>query len=281
MLDFKKRLWIVKQKERGELSDGEIASVQQTSRRHVQRIWMWFQDDGLKALQDRPRGRKVDAIPFAYQQEVLRLRKKHYGIHKIRGMLERNGIAISKQKITKILMQHKLHVAAPEKGKRYHYIKWEKKHSNSLWQTDYCWVEKLGCWLTGWLDDHSRLLTSAAYVTKATAENSIKLFDRGVKKFGLPRETLSDRGCQYWSQHGDETSSFFTSLRERGVKHIYASVKKPTTCGKMERFWRTHRDERWSFASLQSFVKWYNFKRPHMSLGYLTPYEVWKRDLKV
>ena len=281
MLNFKKRVWIVQQKERGELTDSEIASAQQTSRRHVQRLWIRYQDRGLDALQEQPRGRKVDAIPLAYQQEILKWRKKQYGIHKIRGILQREGIALSKEKITKVLMQHRLHVAAPEKGKRYHYIRWERKHSNSLWQTDYCWVEKLGCWLTGWLDDHSRLLMSAAYVTEATTENSIRLFERGVRRFGLPRETLSDRGCQYWSQHGDQTSSFFTSLAQRGVKHIYASVKKPTTCGKMERFWRTHNDERWAFRSLQHFVRHYNYVRPHMSLDYKTPYEVWKRDIGV
>ncbi len=281
MLNFKKRVWIVKQKERGQLNDSEIAISQGITRRAVQKIWTRYQNHGFDALQEQLRGRKMDVIPLAYQQEILKWRKKQYGIHKIKGMLQQNGITISKQKITRVLMQHKLHVVAPEKGRRYHYIRWERKHSNSLWQTDYCWVERLGCWLTGWLDDHSRLLTSAAYVTEATTENAIKLFEEGARRFGLPRETLSDRGSQYWSQHGEETSLFFTSLQALGVHHIYASVKKPTTCGKLERFWRTHNDERWTFKSLERFVKHYNYSRPHMSLGWKTPYEVWKRDLKV
>lgn len=281
MLNFKKRVWIVKQKERGTLTDSEIASAEKTSRRHVQRLWVRYHVGGLEALREKPRGRKVDAIPIAHQQEILRWRKKQYGIHKIRAMLRQDRMDISKEKIDKVLRWHQLHTPSPKKGRRYHYIRWQRKHSNSLWQTDYCWIEQLGCWLTGWLDDHSRLLVSASYVTEATTENSIKLFEQGVKRFGLPRETLSDRGCQYFSSHPDNPSGFFIYMQRRGVKHIYASVKKPTTCGKMERFWRTHHDERWAFRSLDQFVKHYNYSRPHMSLGYKTPYEVWKKDLKV
>jgi|SRR3989338_3718647 len=280
MLTFKKRVWIVKQKKRGQLNDSEIAVSQQITRRAVQKIWVSYRQGGLEALHEQPRGRKVDAIPIAYQQEILRWRKKQYGIHKIRAMLQQDGIAISKQKINKVLRLHQLHAPAPEKGKRYDYIRWERKHSNSLWQTDYCWIEKLGCWLTGWLDDHSRLLASASYVTEATTENSINLFEKGARKFGLPRETLSDRGTQYYNPLG-ETCRFLEHMKQRKVKHIYASVKKPTTCGKMERFWRTHNDERWAFRSLGRFIEHYNYSRPHMSLGYKTPYEVWKRDLKV
>lgn len=281
MLTFKKKVWIVRNKERGVLADGDIACAQRTSRRHVQRLWIRYQKGGLEALHEKPRGRKVDALPRELQRRVLQLRKKQYGIHKIRGLLQQQGMDISKQKITKILRLHQLDAPAPEKGKRYHYIQWERKHSNSLWQTDYCWIERLGCWITAWLDDHSRLITAAEYFTEATTENSIALFEQGVKRFGLPRETLSDRGCQYYSNHPGNPAIFFEHMKRRQVKHIYASIKKPTTCGKMERWWRTHRDERWSFPSLRTFVRYYNYKRPHMSLGYRTPYEVWKKDLKV
>src|SRR3989344_3008850 len=199
MLTFKKRVWIVKQKKRGQLNDSEIAVSQQITRRAVQKIWVSYRQGGLEALHEQPRGRKVDAIPIAYQQEILRWRKKQYGIHKIRAMLQQDGIAISKQKINKVLRLHQLHAPAPEKGKRYDYIRWERNHSNSLWQTDYCWIEKLGCWITAYLDDHSRLITNADYVTEATTENSIKIFKKGVKKYGKPREVLSDRGVQYYA----------------------------------------------------------------------------------
>lgn len=280
MLDFKKRLWIVKQKEKGKLTDAKIAVSQQITRRAVQKIWHNYKLYGSDILRDKPKGRKVDAIPLAIQEDIIRLRKKDYGIHKIRGLLEQKDVYISRRKITKVLKRCNLHIPNPKKGRRYDYIRWERKHSNSLWQTDYCWIEKLECWLTAWLDDHSRLITSAEYVKHATTDNSLKVFEKGVRKYGLPRETLSDRGTQYYPNLG-ETCIFLKYMNSKKVNHIYASIKKPTTCGKMERWWKTHNDERWEFASLQRFVHYYNYQRPHMSLGWLTPYEVWERDLKV
>ena len=68
----------------------------------------------------------------------------------------------------------------------------------------------------------------------ATTESSLSLFEKAVKKWGLPRETLSDRGAQYYSGP-DEACKFLEYVESKGVKHIYASVKKPTTCGKMGR----------------------------------------------
>ena len=70
-------------------------------------------------------------------------------------------------------------------------------------------------------------------------------------------------------------------MKSKGINPIYASIKKPTACGKLERWWRTHNDERWEFSSLKKFVTHYNEKRLHMSLDWKTPYEVWLRDLKV
>ena len=280
MLNFKKRIWIIKQKENGELTDSQIASAQRITRRAVQKIWVKYQINGLDDLRDKQFGRKVDEIPNKIQEEILKLRKEDYGIHAIEGLLKNKDIIISHNKIHRFLRSKGLVKLEPKKGRRYNYIRWERKHSNSLWQTDFCWDSKQDCWLTAWLDDHSRLITAAEYVTEATTDNSLRIFERGIKSYGLPRETLSDRGSQYYANLG-ETCRFLEYMKSKGINHIYASIKKPTTCGKLERWWRTHNDERWNFASLNKFVDHYNNKRPHMSLDYLTPHEVWKRDFKV
>lgn len=280
MLSFEKKLWIIQQKEKKVLTDSEIASVQKISRRHVQRLWVKYQNYGEDIFLEKPRGRKVDEIPKLIQDKVLELRKNNYGIRKIEGLLKQENLNLSKRKIIRILKQNKLHIFEPKKSRRYDYVRWERDHSNSLWQTDYCWIEKLGCWLTGWLDDHSRLITSSEYITEATTETSLRLFEKGVKKFGLPREVLSDRGTQYYSPKG-ERCYYREYLESLGVKVIYASVKKPTTCGKLERFWKTHNLERWNYSSLKKFIEFYNYKRPHMSLGWKPPYEIWKKDFKV
>lgn len=280
MLNSQKKRWIINQANNGVISLSDIARAQKISRQAVYNIIQKYEQDGSSCFEDKLRGRKIDEIPEKVCKAILEKRKQGYGIRTIEGLLNIEGMTISHNKIHRFLRAEGLITPEPKKGRRYHYIRWERKHSNSLWQTDFCWIERLECWLTGWLDDHSRFIVSAEYVNEATTEESLRLFEGAAKLYGYPRETLSDRGTQYYAVRGG-TSRFLEHMQICNVNHIYASVKKPTTCGKLERFWGTHNKERWNFNNLQDFIQFYNFKRPHMSLNYKTPYEVYKRDFKV
>lgn len=277
MLSLEKKEWIIKQKRIGELNDSQIAMSQGISRRYVQKIWVTFKEEGLK---EKPLGRPEEEIPARIKEKVLSLRKEGHGIRAIEGLLQLEGILVSHNKIHRFLTALGMVIPEPKKARRHNYIRWERKHSNSLWQTDFCWVERLECWLCGWLDDHSRFVPIADYMTEATSDNVITLFEKAAKKFGYPSQTLSDRGTQFYPNLG-ETCRFLEHMKSKGVDHIFASIKKPTTCGKLERFWGTHNTERWNFSSLKKFLNYYNHERPHMSLDYLTPYEVYIRDMKV
>lgn len=277
MLNIEKKRWIVRQKEHGKLSDSEIAMAQGISRRYVQKIWVAYQNEGLT---EKSLGRPEDKLSLKIRKKIITLRKKGHGIRRIEGLLKVEGISVSHNKIHKLLTRLGMVIPEPKKGRRKNYVRWEKKHSNSLWQTDFCWVEKLECWLCAWLDDHSRFVPVADYLTEATTDNVLGLFEKAAKKHGYPRQTLSDRGTQFYTSLG-ETCRFLEHMKSRKVEHIFASVKKPTTCGKLERFWGTHNKERWNFSSLRKFLYFYNHKRPHMSLEYLTPYVVYVRDKKV
>jgi len=279
MLKLKKREWVVKQKEKGRLTDSEIASAQKISRMTVHRLWIKYKRE--ESLESQQVGRPRQEITKEVRNLVIKTKKQTgFGIRKIEGILGLEGIHIPHNKIHKILTPAGLVEHNPKKGRRYRYIRWERKHSNSLWQTDFCWVSKLDCWLCAWLDDHSRFVPVAEYLTEATTDEVIRLFEKGTKKYGYPRQTLSDRGTQFYPSLG-ETCKFMEHMKEKGVHHIHASVKKPTTCGKIERFWGTHNRERWNFSSLRKFVNYYNYKRPHMSLSWYTPYAVYVKDMKV
>ena len=55
------------------------------------------------------------------------------------------------------------------------------------------------------------------------------------------------------------------------------SIGKPTTLGKIERWNRTYDIERPRFNRHEQFIKYYNNKRVHMSLNYMTPVQVYNR----
>jgi len=277
MLSFEKKQWIIRQKNDGKLTDTQIAMSQSISRRYVLKLWSIYKKEGLLEKQV---SRPEEQLPLKIRERIINLRKKGNGIRRIEGLLKIDGINVSHNKIHKLLTRLGMVSQEPKKGRRHNYIRWERKHSNSLWQTDFCWIAKLDCWLCGWLDDHSRFVPVAEYLTEATSDNVIRLFEKGAKRFGYPRQTLSDRGSQFYSNLVG-ACRFYEHMKGKGIDHIYASIKKPTTCGKLERFWGTHNAERWNFHSLNEFLKYYNYKRPHMSLNYQTPYEIFIRDKKV
>ena len=279
MLDFRKRKWMIEQHKKGR-SVTDICKAQRVTRKVFYDLKKRYEQHGFCSLYDKPKGRPKEEIPEPIKKQVIRLKKeKGYGIRRIEGVLDLEGIHVPHNKVHEILTNSGLVEHNPKKGRRHNYIRWERKHSNSLWQTDFCWISKLDCWLCAWLDDHSRFVTVAEYITEATTNEAIRLFEKGAHKHGYPRETLSDRGSQFYANLG-ETCRFLEHMKAKGVKHIYASVKKPTTCGKMERWWGTHNRERWNFSTLRKFVNYYNLKRPHMSLNWYTPYAVYVRDVK-
>lgn len=176
MLNIKKRLWIVKQRRLGGLSVSEIASVQGVSRRTVERIWKAYLIKGEQGIIPREVGRPKQPIPNHIKELVINTKKETgFGVRKIEGILDLRGIHVPHNKIHEILSKAGLIEHNPKKGKRYSYIRWERKHSNSLWQTDFCWISKLDCWLCAWLDDHSRFITTAEYLTEATTNEVLRL----------------------------------------------------------------------------------------------------------
>ena len=278
MLDFNKKRWVIKQLNKN-IPVSYIARAQSISRQAVYDLRNSYEKFGLDGLRNKKSGRPLEPFPHGIKDLIIKLRKEGHGIRRIEGLLKLEGISVSHNKIHRLLTKLSMVTPEPKKGRRKNYIRWERKHSNSLWQTDFCWIERLECWLCGWLDDHSRFVPVMDYLTEATSDNVIELFEKAAKKHGYPGQTLSDRGTQFYPNLG-ETCRFLEHVKSKGVEHIFASIKKPTTCGKLERFWGTHNKERWNFSSLRKFLNYYNYKRPHMSLDYLTPHEVYIRDMK-
>ncbi|MEM3341812.1 MAG: hypothetical protein QW728_03885 [Thermoplasmata archaeon] len=50
------------------------------------------------------------------------------------------------------------------------------------------------------------------------------------------------------------------------IKIIYCRFNHTQTNGKLERFLYTYEKRRWEFDTLEEFVHWYNWEKPHLSL---------------
>jgi transposase InsO family protein len=122
--------------------------------------------------------------------------------------------------------------------------------------------------------DHSRFITGSAKVWNPTGEYAISLLDRAVSKHGVPEQILTDQGTQFKPARGG-ISAFRRHCIELGIEHITASVRRPTTCGKIEAFHKAYQTESHLFNKHWSFIRYYNYTRPHEGIKYLTPAEIY------
>jgi len=209
-------------------------------------------------------------------ERVLNIRKEYnYGPNKIEALLKRENVNIGHNAIHRILVKHGLNNPLDNPRRTWGKNRFEREHSNSLWQTDFMMTVD-DKWMVTFLDDHSRFVVGCKINENATGENAIHLLEKSIEQFGTPKQVLSDRGTQFINPRGG-TTEFTQFCSDNGIEHIICSKRRPTTIGKVERWHKTYQEE--CRISLKEFVNYYNYKRLHQSLNYLTPAEVYFRDM--
>ncbi len=109
-----------------------------------------------------------------------------------------------------------------------------------------------------------------------------KALDRlGDRKAGEPR-VIHDHGSQFISH---EWRNF---VKGAGITDIKTRIAHPESNGKLERLHRTHREEGLTEEALtgyytaldamESWDKYYNYKRPHSAIRYLVPADYYRGD---
>jgi transposase InsO family protein len=269
-LDLRNKRCIIRQLSRG-VKANVLAKHYGVSKRHINRL------RHVDFTNVAPVGRPRKIVEQSTRDLIVQLKKENqFGVHKLKFMLKRNHkIKLSDYYVHKVLVERNEITKQPEKGFRYKYIKFQRQHPNSMWQTDWKWLSDEECWLTAYLDDCSRFVVGSAKYTEATTDNTLELFHHAGEKHGYPKQILSDHGCQYWTKNG---SRYTRELEHCGVEHIIGKIKKPTTTGKIERFWLTYVNEKHSNQTHQQFIKYYNYERQHQSLNYQPPAQIYLKQ---
>ena len=279
-LTFKKRAWIVKQYQKG-VSVKKIVLSQKIHRSAIYQILDKFKQFGWDGLKDHKTGRPETILNPSTVAVILDIRKQYkYGACHIEQILKRKGFAISHRQIEKVLVRNGLVTPNPKKQRTRKWVRYELPNPNDMWHTDWSYDPFTNQNLSVYIDDRTRFITSFGVFKRATAENSVALLKSGIAEFGKPKSVMTDHGTQYYAVHPNakqENTKFRATLDILGIKHCLARVNRPQTNGKVERFFRTYKEEyaTGTFSSLNGFIKHYNEKRLHMSLHYKTPKEVW------
>lgn len=140
------------------------------------------------------------------------------------------------------------------------------------------------------IDDHSRVAWAeimediTALTTMFTAMRCMQMLKQ---KFGIQfEEIIADNGPEFGTSAGLQKRNhpFERMLIETGIKRRYMRPYRPQTNGKVERFWRTLKEdliEETDFDSLQEledellqYLVYYNWERPHQGIGGKKPIEM-------
>jgi putative transposase len=285
-LTFEKRVWIVRQYQKGTSVD-KISLSQTINRRCVYQILDKYKEYGWDGLKDHKTGRSESLLNPNAEIMILDLRQRFgYGALRIEQLLKEKGFDISHRQIEKLLLRNNLVVPNIKKQRPRKWVRYELPNPNDMWHTDWSYDPYTQQNLGIYLDDRTRLVTSYGIFKRASAENTIALLKVGISSYGKPKSVMTDHGAQYYANRPDadqQNTQFRIALNVLGIKHYLARVNRPQTNGKVERFFHTYKSEfiKETFSTLGDFIKHYNEERPHMSLNYKTPKQVWDELRKV
>lgn len=278
-LNFKKRVWIVKQVLNGK-SYSYVAMAQKISKPAIYKIMKSYNDFSWDGLKDHKTGRPETKLSKNAEIIILDLRRRYgYGACHIEQLLKKKGFGISHRQIEKLLVRNELVKPNIKKQKSRKWVRYELPNPNDMAHTDWTYCPFTGKQLSVYIDDRTRLITSFGLFSRATADNSIALLKSAIAEYGKPKSVMTDHGAQYYTNKGDsqDNTQFRIVLNALGINHYLARVNRPQTNGKVERFFLTYKTEyaTGSFSNISDFIKHYNEERLHMSLNYKTPKEVW------
>ena len=280
-LNFRKRVWIVKHKLSG-ASTEKICLSQKISRMTLSKLMIIYQQFGWDGLKDHKTGRSETILNQSAVILILDLRKRFgYGAVHIEHILKQKGFAISHRQIEKVLVRNGMVKPNPKKQKPRKWVRYELPNPNDMWHTDWSFDPFTNGNVTVYIDDRTRLITGFGQFKHQTTENTLAVLYSAVAEYGKPKSIMTDHGSQYYANHPNaeqEKTLFRSTLDVLGIRHCLARVNRPQTNGKVERFFRTYKEEYavGTFSSLGEYIKHYNDVRLHMSLHYKTPKQVWE-----
>jgi len=213
-----------------------------------------------------------------------------YGSRRVWAVLDRSGLSVTPKRIRAIMRDMGLRAIYPKRRlsignarhQKYPYLLKDVvvTHPNQVWSTDITYIRlpKGFCYLTAVMDWYSRRVISWEASMTLDADFCVSALDRALST-GTPEIFNSDQGSQYTSE------AFTGRLLRAGVSISMDGKGRAFDNILSERLWRTVKYEEVllkEYGSLSEarmelgrFFEWYNGERPHQSLSYQTPDEVY------
>ena len=283
-LNRRELFWIIRSLNRG-LSVYAIAKEMKVSRRWIRNIIEIYEKTGNVPV-FKKKGRKIQFLSEEDEKLIVETWKSNplNALNLETYFRVSMNKKISHNKIHQILKRAGLAANEPKKQQKRKWVRYERKHSNSLWHVDWSRLDD-GKQLIIYEDDASRFITGFGVFDHATLTHSLEVFIKATKEYGAPKQLLSDNGTQFrFNEAFDrdlETKNKFQKFMEKeGVRQIFTRVHRPQANGKVERLFYSIKKYIRHFGTVEKAIEYYNFRRPHMSLRMEeleTPAQAFKR----
>lgn len=219
-------------------------------------------------------------------------RHPFYGSRRMRQILLKKGYTVNRKRVQRLMRQLGLAGMAPgpntskphPEHKVYPYLLRgvSVTRPNQVWSTDitYCRLPGGFMYLTAIIDWYSRKALSWRFSNSLESRFCVECLEEALRKYGVPEVFNSDQGSQFT---GDvfigvlkqyPTIQISMDGRGRALDNIF-----------IERLWRSVKHEDLYLKGygtavelkqgVAAYFRLYNTERPHQSLGYKTPDEVY------
>lgn len=257
-----------------------------------------------KALVRVPSNRQEEYKKFSHEvKQVYDDSKQRYGAVKICRILNGNGIPCSvkrvqrhmaKQGLRSVVVKkynhHANHGVVPDDKANILGRDFEAETIYQKWCTDITCIhvqEEGWTYLVSVMDLCSRKIIGYAYGTTMTAELAVEAVKNACLNVRNTHGILlhSDLGSQYTSQ------VFESYLHSQGIRHSFSRKGNPydnaciesfhSVLKKEEVYLHTYQDIKEAGRAIFEYIEgWYNRKRIHSAIGYMTPQQKEDEELK-
>lgn len=280
-LDYFKRLGIAKLLSY-RWSVARIARKFEVSRQTVYDVERKLATEGVMGLQDHRPGVLGGSLNPSFYANVVELRRSHgWGACRIEVFFRKKGYMVSHNRINKVIRMEGLTLKKLGKQPTPSYVSYQAEHCNDQWHMDWSIDPLSKKYLLVIIDDRSRFVVYAGLHDSASAENSANGLQEAIRKYGAPKEMVSDNGSHFKNIHKRTVNKDLGEVEKKyGIKHIFIRAGHPQSNGKVERLFGSYKGEfpRMNYPPVKDCMTWmtyYNEERPHQSLQYETPASVY------
>jgi putative transposase len=233
----------------------------------------------------------MDAIDHLFTDRPI------YGVSKMQDMLKREyQIIIGRDHTRRLMRQMGLIAIYPTKSRNtsipdkehaiYPYLLRgiTASHPNHIWGLDitYIRLEQSWCYLTAIIDWFSRYVIAWEVSPTLESEFCVVAINHAIHTYGAPIISNTDQGSQFTDR------KFIAVLKEHSIRISMDGKGRCMDNIFTERLWRSLKYEEVYLKSYQdmndarnniaNYFRFYNERRPHQSLNYQTPEEVYHQD---